>query len=191
MQRLGRLGLFAWLLRCREESACSAALNANMASTLSSQRASDDACLLLGHAAELGSFHACVELFDKARDGEEVEGEDGGGKGWAVFNLCSALSAAPSDEAAAAGCRCLRSLLAGRGKKLRLGAEQVHDVLIPLWLRKDGYAKEAVGAALRCVLADAEWMRSCEAYFESRGSTSKLRQVIGEIRHKPLAPPAA
>lgn len=51
MHRAVGLGLPAWLLQCREESDYSDDFCANMRTTLMSQAARDDACMILGHAA--------------------------------------------------------------------------------------------------------------------------------------------
>lgn len=167
--RVVQVGLPAWIIQCREQSDYTEDLNANMRTTLMSQAARDDACLILGHAADQGIFHSCIDLFDN---------------GVVMRRVFEVLNGNPSDEATIAGCRCVRFLLSYQQgvRRSSLRAEDVHDILIPLWLHKEDAAKDAVGKALRRVLSDKQWMDKAMPYFEERGSVSKLNQVIHEMK---------
>ena len=73
------------------------------------------------------------------------------------------LSGQPSDDAACGGCKCMQFLLSFQKRKRlpNLRAEDVHDVLIPLWLHKEAAAKDAAGRALRrafeCLRLRHDW----------------------------------
>ena len=89
----------------------------------------------------------------------------------------------PSDDAACAGCLLLDHLVRYRKGKRRhaVRAADVHDVLVPLFLRKSGEAKEALMRPLRVAMADTAWMEAAWPYFESRGSAAKVQQVVHEM----------
>ena len=93
------------------------------------------------------------------------------------------LSGSPSDDAACGGGRALLHLLRyQRSARLpALSARDVHDVLVPLFLRKSGEAKEALMRPLRVAMADTAWMEAAWPYFESRGSAAKVQQVVHEM----------
>ena len=65
--------------------------------------------------------------------------------------MSQVLSRQPSDDAACGGCKCMQFLFSFQKRKRlpNLRAEDVHDVLIPLWLHKEDAAKDAAGRALR------------------------------------------
>eukprot|EP00966_Prymnesium_polylepis_P260251 6011907-Prymnesium_polylepis.1 len=55
-----------------------------------------------------------------------------------------------------AGCRCMQYLLSYKkgARKSTLRPEDVHDVLIPLFLHKEDAAKDAASKPLRSILSD-------------------------------------
>lgn len=97
--------------------------------------------------------------------------------------MCELLAGSPSDDAACGGARALFHLLRyKKSKRLSaLAAKDVHDILVPLFLRKTGAAKEAVMQALRVAMADTRWMEAAWPYFQSRGSAPKVYQVVQEM----------
>ncbi|EOD14893.1 hypothetical protein EMIHUDRAFT_448270 [Emiliania huxleyi CCMP1516] len=162
------LGLPLWLLGCREPSDASEDFNANVATTLLAQAARDDACQLLGYVANQAVVHESAELYDP----HDV-----------LHAAIGLLSGSPSDDAACGGGRALLHLLRyQRSARLpALSARDVHDVLVPLFLRKSGEAKEALMRPLRVAMADTAWMEAAWPYFESRGSAAKVQQVVHEM----------
>jgi precorrin-6B methylase 2 len=113
-------------------------------------------------------LHECAELYDT----HDV-----------LHAMCELLAGAPSDDAACGGARALFHLLRyKKNKRLSaLAAKDVHDILVPLFLRKTGAAKEAVMQALRVPMADTAWMEGAWPYFQSRGSAPKVYQVVQEM----------
>ena len=91
------------------------------------------------------------------------------------------LNGAPSDDAAVAGCRCIQFLISYKKgvRRATLRPEDVHDVMVPLFLQKSDAAKDAAAKALRAALSDQKWMDNAMKYFEERGSVQKLSQVRG------------
>ena len=168
IDRAVELGLPAWILQCREQSDHSDDLNANMRTTLMAQEARDDACQILGFVANHGSFHAAVDAFDG---------------GVVLRRMCEVLKGSPSDDAACAGCKAFEWLVKYKSYQRlpTLRPQDVHDVLIPLWLHKEDAAKDAAGKALRHVLSNQKWTEGAWEYFNERGSASKLNQVIHEM----------
>ncbi len=168
IDRAVEYGLPAWLLQCREQSDASDDLNANIKTTLYSQDARDDACQVLGFAANHGGFHAAIDAFDD---------------GTVLRRMSQVLSGQPNDDAACGGCKTMQFLLTYQKRKRlpTLRPEDVHDVLIPLWLHKEDGAKDAAGKALRVPLSDTGWMQGASDYFQERGSVSKLQQVVQEM----------
>ena len=168
IDRTVELGLPAWILQCREQSDASDDLNANMKTTMLSQDARDDACQILGFAANHGGFHAAVDAFDG---------------GFVLRRMCEVLNGHPTNDAACGGCKCMEFLLKYEKRKRlpTLRPEDVHDVLIPVFLHKEDGARDAAGKALRVPLSDAGWMESANDYFTERGSLTKLSQVIQEM----------
>eukprot|EP00962_Isochrysis_galbana_P030031 scaffold9715_cov113-Isochrysis_galbana.AAC.7 len=132
------------------------------------QSARDDACQLLGFVANQAIFHECAELYDT----HDV-----------LHAMCELLAGSPSDDAACGGARALFHLLRyKKSKRLSaLAAKDVHDIVVPLFLRKTGAAKEAVMQALRVAMADTRWMEAAWPYFQSRGSAPKVYQVVQEM----------
>ena len=131
-----------------------------MRTTLLSQNARDDACQILGFAANQGAFHSTVDAFDG---------------GFVLRRMSEVLNGNPSDDAACGGCRCMMFLLTWK-KGVRvptLRAEDLHDVLIPVWLHKDDAGKDAAGKALRVVLSNKEWMDANSDYFQARVAPSR------------------
>ena len=84
----------------------------------------------------------------------------------------------PSDDAACAGCLLLDHLVRyQKGKRRRaVRPEDVHDVLVPLWLHKADAAKAAAGKVLRAVLSDRLWMERAEPYFVARDKARHTRR---------------
>jgi len=168
IDKVVQLGVPMWLLQCREPSDVSDDFNANVSTTMLSQAARDDALQILGFAANQGVFHECAELFES----EDV-----------LHAMMELMDGNPSDDAACGGCRSLTFLITYKKGKRRaaLSARDVHDVLIPLYLRKQEVAKDAVMKALRTVLSNQEWIDKAMKYFEERGSVNKLYQVVQEM----------
>ena len=168
IERALELGLPAWLLQCREQSDASDDLNANLRTTLMSQEARDDACQILGFVANHGSFHAVVDAFDG---------------GFVLRRMAEVLAGSPSDDAACSGCKAFEWLVKYKSyaRLPTLRPQDVHDVLIPLWLHKEDAAKDAAGKCLRHILSNKAWTENAWEYFKERGSAEKLNQVIMEM----------
>jgi len=168
IDRICELGIPMWLLQCREPSEASDDFNANVSTTILSQAARDDALQILGYAANQGVFHECAELFDTAD---------------VLHSMMELMDGNPSDDASCGGCRALSFLLQWKKGKRRaaLSTKDVHDILIPLYLRKQDSIKDAVAKTLRVVLSDQAWIEKAAPYFEERGSSGKLYQVIQEL----------
>ena len=114
--------------------------------------------------ANQGPFHATIDAFDS---------------GFVLRRMAEVLNGNPSDDAACSGCRAFEWLMRyDQCKRLpSLRPQDVHDVLIPVWLHKEGAAKDAAGKALRVPLSNVPWMAAANDYFAERGSLSKLAQV--------------
>lgn len=168
IDRIVALGIPAWMLQCREQSDASEDLNANMRTTLMSQDARDEACQILGLVANQGPFHAAVDAFDG---------------GFVLRRMCEVLGGNPSDDAACGGCKCLEWLVKYQSYRRlpTLRPQDVHDVVIPVWLHKEDAAKDAAGKALTHILSNKAWMAEAWTYFEERESVAKLNQVIQEM----------
>ncbi len=168
IDRAVELGVPTWLLQCREASDVSNDFNNNVAATCQAQSCRDDALQILGFAANQQPFHNSCDLFNPA----EV-----------LHNLFSLLRGNPSDDAAAAGCRCLEWLIRGNkgSRRSALAASDVHDVLVPLYMSKQDAAKDALAKTLRVVISNEAWLEPALRYFEERGSLQKFDQVIHEL----------
>jgi len=118
--------------------------------------------------ANHGAFHGAVDAFDG---------------GFVLRRMCEVLGGAPSDDAACGGCKAFEWLVKYKSYQRlpTLRPQDVHDVVIPLWLHKEDAAKDAAGKALRHVLSNKAWMDEAMEYFNERGSTQKLSQVIQEM----------
>ena len=165
------LGFPAWMLQCREQSEYSDDLNANLKTTLMSQEARDDTCQILGFVANHGGFHAAVDAFEGA---------------FVLRRMCEVLNGQPTDDAACGGLKAFEWLVKYKSysRLPTLRPQDVHDVIVPLWLHKEDAAKDAAGKALRHVLSNQKWMdESGIPYFEERGATQKLNQVIQEMNN--------
>ena len=76
--------------------------------------------------------------------------------GKVMQRMLQVLSGNPSNDATCAGCRCIEFMLSTKidkqGKRRSsLRPEDVHDVLVPLFLGKEDAAKDAAAKALRKV----------------------------------------
>ena len=133
-----------------------------------SQDARDDACQVLGYAANQAPFHATLASPTT---------------GAALAHMSQILNGDPSDDAACGGLKCFEWLAKHGGYELlpTLRPADVHDVIVPLWLRKEGAAKDAAGKALRHVLGRKEWLETHWDFFVERDAAEKLSRVISEM----------